>query len=255
MVKTIQDNRDGTLSITYDLDTVESSLEYFSEVSRGLMMDHPLVMKLIEFNVQSGTTRVEKLYPINPISDWTLLAFQLLSIIHYLDSCAVSHSDLHSANFMADEYGNLKIIDFGASIMTPMKIDYNPLFICSLLLTFTGYLSKDCSIAILNERPRFHNRCINEVLRFVNGNEIPEILYNICSIIIDFDSAAQALTSHIFADYDTIQFQVPLFRYNPREFQDKPILYAAIFGHLLENVKPSSIKDELEHINWNNIYI
>lgn len=254
MVKKIQDNRDGTLSITYDLDTVESSLEYFSDVSRGLMMDHPLVMKLIEFNVQSGTTKVEKLYPINHMSDWTLLAFQLLSIIHYLDSCAVSHSDLHSANFMTDEYGNLKIIDFGISI-SQMKVDYNPLFICSLLLTFTGYLSHDCSITILNERPRFHNRCINELLRFVNGNEIPEILYNICSTIIDSDSAAQALRSHIFADYNTIQFQVPQFRYNPREFQDKPMLYKVIFGHWLENVTPSSIKDELEHINWNNIYI
>lgn len=255
MVKRFQDNRDGTLTITYDLDNVKSLLEYFSEVSRGLMLDHPLVMKLIEFNVQSGTTRVEKLYPINPLSDWTFLAFQLLSIIHYLDSCAVSHSDLHSSNFMADEYGNLKIIDFGVSIINPRQIDYNPLFICSLLLTFTGYLSKDCSIAILNESPRFQSRCINELLRFVNGNEIPEILYDICSTIIDSDSAAQALMSPIFEDYDTIQFQVPQFRYNPREFHDKPILYKLIFEHRLENVTPSSIKDELERINWNNLYI
>ncbi|EAY04711.1 CAMK family protein kinase [Trichomonas vaginalis G3] len=109
------------------ISTPEEKLRFEREVNVIIKMNHPGIIKIHDFIIDanyfylvmdycSGGTLLSQV-GINKLTEDAAkpLFKQILETVHYIHSQGIAHRDLKLENIMLDEFGHIKIIDFGFS--------------------------------------------------------------------------------------------------------------------------------------------
>lgn len=132
----VEDNRDGSIKALKTLQPgLISQIDQFKEEFKILsQLRYPYLLRVYDFGLDSdkrpyytmdyltgGDIKI-KIPKIN-LDGFYHLALTTLAALDYIHSRDIIHGDLKPSNIMFDEFGNLKLVDFGLAIHLEITTD------------------------------------------------------------------------------------------------------------------------------------